>query len=256
MAAGQGTSPNLQMYVGFYNSAGNLFAYSPALASLVKSGLQPNNGNLSDYTRIGGFCTSPAGTASRQLLLRTLSGDGGNQNGFFQHPFTRTAAAGQTQLSPYSPGTQANVPAITATINSNATAAANATGAVSARVDAQRTDFNGAVASYNQSIATLNNAQTQTATDVSTLTTVANGHTATLGQYGASINGISAQYALVATLDGQSGGYTLRGVQKADGSGAGLHVRHLRQRQYPRQRHRVRHGNQRYARCRVRHGGS
>lgn len=50
------------------------------------------------------------------------------------------------------------------------------------------------------------------------LQTTQNGHTATLTTYGTSINGIQAQYGVAIDIDGQTGGFVLRGIRQLDGS--------------------------------------
>lgn len=50
------------------------------------------------------------------------------------------------------------------------------------------------------------------------LKTTQDGHTALLTTYGTSINGVKAQYGVAIDLDGQTGGFVLRGIRQLDGS--------------------------------------
>lgn len=60
--------------------------------------------------------------------------------------------------------------------------------------------------------------QTAQASSLQSLSTTVGGHTATLTTYGTSINGIQAQYGVAIELDGQTGGFVLKGIRQLDGS--------------------------------------
>lgn len=60
---------------------------------------------------------------------------------------------------------------------------------------------------------------TSLASQLGSISTTVGGHTSTLATLGTSVNGILAEYRVVLTLDGITGGYKVVGVQKADGTG-------------------------------------
>lgn len=60
---------------------------------------------------------------------------------------------------------------------------------------------------------------TSLASQIGSLSTTVGGHTSTLTTLGTSVDGILAEYRVVLTLDGITGGYKVVGVQKADGTG-------------------------------------
>ncbi|WP_236728754.1 host specificity factor TipJ family phage tail protein [Methylobacterium sp. WSM2598] len=68
--------------------------------------------------------------------------------------------------------------------------------------------------------ANINGTLSAQATQLNVLSTTLGGHTATLTEYGASIDGVRAQYGVTLDLDGQTGGFVLSGARRLDGSAA------------------------------------
>jgi hypothetical protein len=60
---------------------------------------------------------------------------------------------------------------------------------------------------------------TSLASQINSVSTTVGGHTSSISTLLSSVNGIEAQYKVVLTLDGVTGGYKVVGVQKTDGTG-------------------------------------
>ncbi len=92
------------------------------------------------------------------------------------------------------------------------------TGALSARIDTLSASTNNSFASVNQSLLVQANQIGAISSSLTTLTTTVNGHTSQLSIIGASIDGVKAQYGVLITIDGQTGGYVFSGIKKLDGT--------------------------------------
>ncbi len=173
-----------QLFIGFADVNGTILAYAGGWTggtSVDVVATAAQNGDLANFSTIGGFATAPAGTCFRFLLLRVVA-DGTEQNpyGFFTHPFTRAAAASQTVLSPYSSGTQANVPVIEASISNEATARATADDAISDTVSALTSTVDANSAAISQEAVTRADADSALSSTIDTLTSTVDGNSAAI----------------------------------------------------------------------------
>ena len=101
-----------QVLAFWYNSSGGFLSASSA-ASGDLTGYDGANG-LDDYVRIGGFVTAPAGAGACVISLRATNTSGGTLTdpvAYFAQPLVRVADAVQAQLSPYTPGFEAELAA-------------------------------------------------------------------------------------------------------------------------------------------------
>jgi hypothetical protein len=62
-------------------------------------------------------------------------------------------------------------------------------------------------------------ADTAIASDVTTLSTTVGGHTTSISELITSVDGVKAQWAIQATIDGVTGGLVFSGIKRADGTG-------------------------------------
>ncbi|MFD0938991.1 host specificity factor TipJ family phage tail protein [Methylobacterium trifolii] len=74
-----------------------------------------------------------------------------------------------------------------------------------------------AITNLNTFATNINGAVSTQAQQITVLSTTQNGHTATLTQYGASIDGQKVQFGVTGNIDGQTGGFVFTGVRRLDG---------------------------------------
>lgn len=92
-----------QLILVFYNSSGT----NVGEAYNVNLGYRPGGGrNLTDWGRLYGFATAPAGAAFCRIIYRTLPTDGGQADSYYWATmfYVGAATVAQTSPSPWSPG--------------------------------------------------------------------------------------------------------------------------------------------------------
>ncbi|WP_131193728.1 host specificity factor TipJ family phage tail protein [Lichenihabitans psoromatis] len=158
--------------------------------------------------------TVDSATATR---LDTLSASvGGNTAAITTESQTRatvdTATATRLDALSVSVGTN------TATATSIQQAYTTADAAISSRIDTLGTTVGGNSAAISSEAQARANGDSAVAARVDSLSTTVGGNMANISTLQASSNGVSVQYGVIGTIDGQTGGFIFTGVRRLDGS--------------------------------------
>ena len=165
----------VQLFAVTYNASQNAIANNyisqGGTSYNLTNGTAAANGDPANYQQIGGFITIPAGTGYLGILVQGITDGEGEPYAFFMRPTIRVASPGQTALTPYASGTQANVAAINSTISNNYTTLSTATQTVAGNLSAFQSTYNGNSASVQGQISTLSNSTTSNASAIQMLQT-------------------------------------------------------------------------------------
>ena len=174
----------VQIFVTIFDANGNATAnqyLSSGGTSYDVTGTAAQNGNIANFQQIGSFYEIPAGTSYVAILAQGVTdGTEASPYVFLTRPQIKLATAGQPQLSTYTPGTQANVPAITASITQEATARATADEAISDTVASLSATVGGNTSAISSEAVTRSDADSALSATIDTLSSTVDGNTSAI----------------------------------------------------------------------------
>ena len=155
-----------QLFLGWFDINSNIISYVQ-VGGINYSNIIGANG-FPTY-RMGGFATSPINAVAAYVIMRHVA-TGFNSYVNYAQPMLRAASPNQTVLSPYQPGTQANVSALNSAITNVAMTAASANATTATNLSTLQSTYNtyvtntaGALGSLQGQIDSANSTITQNA---------------------------------------------------------------------------------------------
>lgn len=189
--------------------------------------ISANEALASVTTSLGARLTNAEGTITGQAgaissLSTSVTSLGGTTTAQGQQITSLTARVDATEwnLSGQATATSALTTRVTATEGSITSQASQIT-SLQASVSTQNGQIAGQATATQQLSTRVSSTEggiSSLSSSLTALSTTQGSHTATLTQYGASIDGQSVQFGVTGYIDGQTGGFVFRGVRRLDGA--------------------------------------